>query len=352
MLKTSQLLLVLSILFGCGDQKDKKRPASPRIRKETKIISPNQNQTFTLGDSIPLEVKSEVTIDSVHIEMDDIFKSFENTNFTITSSSPKVGPKRIKVTVFFSGKSEKHYSKVIFLPKEAPEDYTYKIINIYPHDKNDYTQGLLINNGFIYESNGQYGKSTLEKKNIETGQTLQQINLTNEFFGEGLALINNQFYQLTYTSGACFVYDQNFEKVNTFHYQGEGWGLCEFNGTLLMTNGGEKLLVREPSTFSVIEEWHVYDHQGKVDNMNELEIIDGLIYANVYRKDYIIVIDPESNAVIRKIDMRGLLNDRESKDADVLNGIAYDQNNDRIFITGKLWPKLFEVKFVPKDEAL
>ena len=167
----------------------------------------------------------------------------------------------------------------------------------------------------------------------------------------GLALINGLFYQLTYRENVCFVYDATFEKVSEFSYSGEGWGICAYNGNLLMTNSTEKIVIRDPKTFSILDEFEVYDNTGKVDAINELEIIDGMIYANVYLEDYIVVIDPETGTVIRKIDMTGLLKSEESEDVDVLNGIAYNQTNDRIYVTGKWWPKLFEVKFVPKNLA-
>ncbi|MEM9337292.1 MAG: glutaminyl-peptide cyclotransferase [Bacteroidota bacterium] len=283
--------------------------------------------------------------------MNDKSETHKQLTFEAAYDSPRVGVFRTKVTVFFNGKKETHYPKVTFLPTEAPQEYTYEIINTYSHDTNDYTQGLLIDNGFLFESSGRKGRSTLEKKNIKTGETLAQFNLPNEFFGEGLALLNDQFYQLTYTSGACFVYNKAFEKENTFSYEGEGWGLCTYEGKLLMTNGSEKILVRNPETFSVVDELQVYDTNGKVTYLNELEIIDGLIYVNVYQKNYILVVDPNSGAVLRKINLEGLLEEVKGGKIDVLNGIAYDPENDKTFVTGKLWPKLFELKFKPKNES-
>ncbi|MEQ9402985.1 MAG: glutaminyl-peptide cyclotransferase [Cyclobacteriaceae bacterium] len=349
MSKTSIALLAL-ILFACGGETEKsERPTSPRIRKETKIVEPKTNQKFVSGEQIKFQVTSDSRIDSVSIELDGKATNFTDSIFEYTVSSRKVGSKRIKTTVYFSGKKETHYTKTIFLPNIAPEEYTYQVINTYPHDKSDYTQGLLIADGFLYESTGQRGSSTLEKKEIESGKTLEQVNLSDDFFGEGLALINDKLYQLTYTSGACLVYNKGLEQVNSFNYQGEGWGLCEFDGRLLMTNSTEKITIRDPATFSSIDELEVYDNSGKIDSINELEVIDGLIYANVYQEDFIVVIDPETGAVLQKIDMSNLLSAGERDGIDVLNGIAYDREKDRIFVTGKLWPKLFEVKFLPKN---
>ncbi|MEP1094426.1 MAG: glutaminyl-peptide cyclotransferase [Cyclobacteriaceae bacterium] len=349
MSKTSVAIIVI-LLLSCEGKETKERPATPRIKKQTKIISPKQNERLSLGDMVTFEFAAgDVKIDSIQVEENSTAAMFSDTKFEIKLTSKKVGSQRIKSTVYFAGKKETHYSKVIVFPTQAPEEYTYEILNTFPHDPTDYTQGLLIDGGFMYESTGQNGNSALKKKNIESGKTLEQINLSDDFFGEGLALLNDKFYQLTYTSQACFVYDRNFQKINTFTYEDqEGWGLAEFEGNLLMTNSTQKMLVRSPDNFAVLEEYEVYDDEGKVDSINELEVINGMIYANVYREDYIVVIDPSTGTVVRKIDMTGLLNTAESEEADVLNGIAYDQQNDRIFVTGKLWPKLFEVKFTPK----
>lgn len=354
-MRNTSFAIIALILFACGESKKPERPASPRIRKDTKVITPKQNQKFTLGEGTSFEIKAtDVSIDSIRVEFDSELLTFTEAKFEIPVTSEKVGSKRFKTTVFFNGKKETHSTKVIYLPSSAPEEYSYEIVNTYPHDKEDYTQGLLITDGYLFESTGQNGTSRLEKKVIETGETIQQINLSDDFFGEGLALVEDQFYQITYTSGACFVYNQDFEKVNSFSYKGEGWGLCEYMGNLLMTNRTEKIAVRNPKTFSIIDEIEVYDNNGKIDSVNELEIIDGMIYSNVYLEEYILVIDPNTGAVVKKIDMSNLLTESEAAEIDVnggsvLNGIAYDSEKDRIFVTGKLWPKLYEVKFIPKN---
>ncbi|MEP5611073.1 MAG: glutaminyl-peptide cyclotransferase [Cyclobacteriaceae bacterium] len=349
MSKTS-IAIIAILLLSCGEKETKERPATPRIKKQTKIVSPKQNERLSLGDAVSFEFASgDVEIDSIQLEENSSSQTFSASKFEIKLTATKVGSQRIKSTVYFAGKKETHYSKVVVFPTEEPEEYTYEIVNTYPHDPSDYTQGLLVDGGFMYESTGQNGNSALKKKDIESGKTLEQINLSDDFFGEGLALLDDKFYQLTYTSQACFVYDRSFEKINTFTYEDQqGWGLTEFEGNLLMTNSSQKLLVRSPDNFAVLEEYEVYNNEGKVESINELEIIDGMIYANVYQEDYIVVIDPDTGTVVRKIDMSGLLSAAELEGVDVLNGIAYDQQNDRIFVTGKLWPKLFEVKFTPK----
>lgn len=352
MSKTS-VIIIAFLLFSCGDNGNKtERPASPRIKKETKIVGPKQNQKFSLEQPIPFEFKGKnVSIDSVQIELDEDKITYSQVKFEVKLSSNKVGSRRIKSTVYFGGKKESHYSKVIVIPTEAPSEYSYEVVNTFPHSTEDYTQGLLIADGFLFESTGQNGSSSLFKKNIESGEVLDQVNLADDIFGEGLALLNDQFYYLTYHAEECFVYNKDFEQVNSFSYEGEGWGLTSYNGNLLMTNGSNKIFVRDPVTFTIIEELEAYDTDGKVDSINELEVINGILYANVYQEDYIVGIDLESGAVIEKIDMTGLLDASETAGVDVLNGIAYDEQNDRIFVTGKLWPKLFEVKFTPKNQV-
>jgi glutamine cyclotransferase len=349
MSKTSVVVLSL-LIFACGDNGKKERSTTPRIKKETKLVSPKQNLRISPDESVTFEIKSKnVSIDSIVIEGDGLKSTFTENKFVAQIVSKRVGKQRIKLTSYFGEKKETLYSKVIVIPTEAPAELTYEVVNTFPHDPDDYTQGLLIADGFLYESTGQTGKSALKKKNITTGEVIEQLNLSDDLFGEGLALIDDKLYQLTYTTGACFVYDMNFEKLGSFNYQGEGWGLTQYNGNLLMTNSSEKIFIRETSNFTVIDEFEVYDNNGKIESINEMEVIDGKIYANIYQKDIIVVIDPESGAVEQRIDMDGLLTAQENSKADVLNGIAFDQKNNRIFVTGKLWPKLFEVKFIPKN---
>jgi glutamine cyclotransferase len=237
---------------------------------------------------------------------------------------------------------------VVVLPENSPEALTYTVENAYPHNTEDYTQGLLIRDGFLYESTGQRGSSTFKKKNLTSGETLKTVNLDSEFFGEGLATLNEEFFQLTWTSGKGFVYDSDMNQIRTFSYQTEGWGLTSLDGMLVMSDGTEKLYFMEPAGFTVQQELEVYNNQGKVENLNEMEVIDGLIYANVYQEDLIVVIDPKTGEVLREITLTGLLSEAEAKEADVLNGIAYDEKTGKIYVTGKWWPKLFEVTFKPK----
>lgn len=351
MIRLSYVFLILLIFVACKEGKQEtEKTTSPRVRKNTSVEQPTQNQSVTRGSeiSISLTTNEEFPIDSVEVSVGDVSSTFKISSFNIAIPDRKVGTRRLLIKAYSGGRSETHYRKVLVLPENAPEELTYQVKNIYPHDTDDYTQGLLIKDGVLYESTGQRGSSTFKKKDLSTGETLKVVNLPADLFGEGLAEINNEFYQLTWTSGQGFVYNTDMEQVRTFNYQVQGWGLTTLGDELVLTDETEKLYFIDPTSFTVQREIEVFDNNGKIDSLNELEVIDGLIYANVYQEDYIVVIDPETGEVLQKIDFTGLLTEEEAQSADVLNGIAYDVETGRIFVTGKWWPKLFEVTFQPK----
>lgn len=351
MIRISYVIIAFIFIAACSDNKEAtEKPASPRIKKYSSVESPSQNQVFTRGTSISvsLATKEEFPIDSIQVTVGDQTSVFTSQTFEVNVPSRKVGSWRLQLKAFSGNNSETHHRKVIILPENEPEQLTYTIQNTYPHSTDDYTQGLLIKDGILYESTGQRGESAFKKKNLTTGEDINTINLASNLFGEGLALLNGEFYQLTWTSGQGFVYNENMEQVRTFNYQVEGWGLSTLGDQLVMTDETEKLYFMEPQSFTIQRELEVYDNNGKVDALNELEVIDGLIYANVYQEDFIVVIDPETGEVLQKIDLSGLLTPEEAAKADVLNGIAYDASTKSIYVTGKWWPKLFEVTFQPK----
>lgn len=352
MIKSSYVVLFLVFLIlGCSESKEETtRQTSPRVKKATKIEEPVQNQVFTRGAEIPMRLTAsgETPIDSVEITINEISKIHYQTTFNISLPGRQVGTWRVRTKVYCGDQSETHYRKVIVLPEVAPQEMTYRVINTHPHNTKDYTQGLLINKGALFESTGQRGESSLKMKDIQTGQTEKTVNLASNEFGEGLALLNNQFYQLTWTSGRAYVYDTALNRTASFSYQIEGWGLTNYEDQLLMTDGSEKVYFIDPTSFTIIKEQEVYSNEGKVEALNELELIEGLLYANVYQEDYVVVIDPDTGEVLQQIDFTGLLSEEEATKADVLNGIALDSENDKIYVTGKWWPKLFEVVIEPK----
>ena len=232
----------------------------------------------------------------------------------------------------------------------APRTYTYRVIESYPHSTDSYTQGLLFADGVMWEGTGEYGHSRLQRIDLETGRTDVVATLPRSEFGEGIALLDGKIYQLTWENNKAYVYDAaTGRQLRTFAYAGEGWGLTTDGERLYMSDGSEYLRILDPETFRVQRSVLVTFPGAPVQLLNELEWIDGKIWANVYVTDQIVIIDPASGIVEGVIDLRGLLPDEEiAPDTDVLNGIAYDAASERIFVTGKRWSKLFEIEIIPQ----
>lgn len=219
-----------------------------------------------------------------------------------------------------------------------------QVVRAYPHDARAYTQGLVFENGFLYEGTGKYGESTLRKVELQTGRVVQSHSLDRRHFGEGIAIVGNQIVQLTWRSHVGIVYDKaTFKEVRRFQYEGEGWGIT-YDGThLVMSDGSSTLRFLDPKTFKEVRRILV-QHQGRrLGQLNELEYVRGEILANVWYKDYIARILPETGRVVGWIDLRQLYPRRRDREA-VMNGIAYDAENDRLFVTGKRWPRLYEIR--------
>lgn len=222
-----------------------------------------------------------------------------------------------------------------------------EVIRELPHETTAYTQGLLWRDGWLYESTGQYGRSHLNRIDPATGAVAQQVPIPPVFFGEGLALVGDELFMLTYHAERAFVYDiESFEADRMYRYQGEGWGLCYNGSRLVMSNGSDRLAFRDPETFEEISSISVTRNDRPQFQINELECVGDVVYANIYQDDYIVVIDPATGRVTDQIDASGLLTPDEAEGVDVLNGIAHDPTTDTFYITGKWWPKMFEVRFV------
>jgi glutaminyl-peptide cyclotransferase len=229
--------------------------------------------------------------------------------------------------------------------------YGYKVVKSYPHDRGAYTQGLLYQDGMFFEGTGLNGRSTIRKVKPETGEVLQVRAIDEKYFGEGIVIWKDRLIQLTWRAEIGFIYDKNtFEPRRTFNYTGEGWGLTHDGTSLIMSDGSETGTLRylDPDTMRETRRLLVRDGTRPVDDLNELEYVEGEIYANVYHTDRIARISPKTGNVVGWIDMRGLLDPRDAGGVDVLNGIAYDAAKDRLFVTGKLWPKVFEIQLVPR----
>jgi glutaminyl-peptide cyclotransferase len=230
---------------------------------------------------------------------------------------------------------------------KPPESLRVEVLKTYPHDRGAFTQGLVLHQGTFYESTGLVGKSSLRQVEVTTGRVMRKIDVAPPYFAEGLALVGDRLIQLTWQHGKAFVYDlRNFSKQAEFSYKGEGWGLCHDGKQLIMSDGSANLTVRSATDFSIVRTIRVTMSGAPAEQLNELECVDGSVYANVWMQELIVRIDPASGRVTERINAANLLSPMERQGTDVLNGITYDPADKTFLITGKNWPKLFRVRFV------
>jgi len=336
-------ILIISILSFASCEED----------YQFKLDSPKK-----IAINQPLSVSAKeingLSIDNITFTFDG--KSMENpSNFDI--SKERLGKHLIKAIFSYGMKTKKVSNTIILLADKEPTVYNYEIINTFPHDVGAYTQGLEYKDGFLYESTGRKGQSSLRKVNLTDGKVLQQINLEPSYFAEGMTILNDKIYQLTWLSKKGFVYDlKDFKQTSTFTYGQsiEGWGLTNNGEKLIKTDGTEKVWFLDATTLKEKGFVESYSNKQSVKNLNELEYVNGKIYANVWQKNIILIMNPENGAIEGIVDLNGLEKEVSSsqnldKNDDVLNGIAYDKEGDRLFVTGKHWGKLFEIKLIERD---
>ena len=306
------------------------------------------------GNKILIDDEISINIISPNNKIIDSIKYYLNGGLVsseVKLVDYKVGENNVDVKIFSNNETISINKKFDVYSNIEPEIMTYKIISEYKHDKNAYTQGLEFYKNHLYESTGLHGKSTLRKSDYKSGEILNMINLDFKYFGEGLTVINDKIYQLTWKNNIGIIYDLDFNKIGTFDYgkSKEGWGLCNDGKFIYKSDGTNKIWVLDPETLQEIRFIEVLTNKSKIKNINELEYIDGKIYANTYQfnRDVVIVINPLNGVVERVIDFSGI-RDRVTKkpDLDVMNGIAYFDG--KMFVTGKNWDKLFEVEVVSK----
>lgn len=319
-----------------------------------KMAAPDENTGFKLGEAI------QVTIEAVNKNQppDSVLISYDGTRvLTLTtdpwqcsvpsSLSQSTGRKSLKATPYRKGRAGATITRFMIIYSDViPERYGYRIIASYPHSRDAFTQGLFYDGGFIYEGTGQEAGSSLRKIELKTGKILQQLNLSSNLFGEGITLYKDRIYQVTWTSKVGFVYDKTtFNQINKLYYQTQGWGLATTEDRIVMSDGTNVLYFFEPEMFTLVSRLEVYDNEKMIDQLNELEYVNGEIWSNIWMTDLIARIDPSSGKVLGYIDLKGILKDPDTDTSvKVLNGIAYDKEGNRIFVTGKNWPKLFEIK--------
>ena len=337
------IITVLSLsLWTCGD--------NPIGKKSSFSITTNaKNNTISLGETLKLSLENpkNKTITGVTYKIDS-----KQIDADYNVQDIGLGEHTITALVTYDETTEEASTKLTILNDATPKIYSYKILNEYPHDITSYTQGLEFYDGVLYESTGQYGKSKLRKVDYKTGEILKNINLDSQYFGEGLTILNQKIYQLTWKENIGFIYDiDTFEKTGSFNYgkSKEGWGLCNDGSVIYKTDGSNKIWKLNPDTLAEEDYIQIYTNTGKIDGLNELEFIEGKIYANIYQRNGVLIINPENGAVEGVIDFSPLQKlVTQHPTLDVLNGIAYNPITKTIFVTGKDWDILFEVEVFVK----
>lgn len=355
------LFFVATFFVGCGgdtntsdnsnQQSVVNNPGSkPKSHFSLELIPQKADSKNVIGEVYDLKVVADTSLvpDSVRFLVDgrEVAAYSNNNVFTLDTRNLRVGGVRLSAEAVYNGNTEYLSASLTLKSDITPQRLKYKVVKRFPHDRGAYTQGLVFDNGVFYESTGLNGRSTLRKVDIEKGDILQSSLLTDAYFGEGLAIDGDRLIQITWKNHKGFVYNKNtFAVTQEFDIATEGWGLVLHNDTLILTDGTENLYFLDKYSFATVKITQVYDNQGPVKMLNELEIVDGLLYANIYQSDLVAVIDISTGKVLKYIDFAGLLpaNLRQD-DTDVLNGIAYDIKEHRLFVTGKNWPQLYQVE--------
>jgi len=318
------------------------------------FVAPESGKVIVIGQQVNFKLKfPDATLDSVVYAVDGnvVGRKNDTTTLVVDSQTIGLGSKNLTAKVYVAGKEDIAYSNVVIVPESAKQ-YGFEIVNTFSHDVSGFTQGLEYADGILYESTGQYGSSSIRKVELTSGKVLKKTMLDSKFFGEGMTLWGNKLVLLTWRENIGIVFDKNtFNQMGTFDYGNskEGWGLTNDGKLLIKSDGTNMIYFLNPETYKEEGSISIYDENGPVDQLNELEYIDGKIYANVYQKDIIVIIDPATGAVEGQINLVGMYTnpDREAVDNE-LNGIAYDKVAKRLFVTGKKWNQLFEIKLIER----
>ena len=336
---------IILFFLACGGEKDPSRFFDIKID--------GNKQKFKVNETVGIAInnKADKVIDAVTYSIDGKELPVQDNNITLKMD--KLGNKVLNASVNFEGNTVEISRKIKVLAATAPEIYTYEIINEFPHDIKAYTQGLEFYNDTLYESTGKHGSSSLRKIDYRTGEVLEKLDLENNFFGEGITIFDNKIFQLTWKSKMGFVYDLNsFKKTGSFQYgqSKEGWGLCNNGEFLFKSDGTEKIWKLDPETLQEKDYIQTVTNKSIFNMANELEYVDGKLYANVWQKESMMIINAKSGAIEGVVNFGGLKNKtKKPNDTDaVLNGVAFHPERKTFFVTGKYWDKLFEVRILKK----
>lgn len=357
-MKNKIILLFAAVaisIYGCKDKGNNNSGAAALA------ISPEAGTTYKQGQdvNIKLTYPADTKPDSIVYLLDStrFAAKKDSSAVTLKTDTMPLGPRGITVKLYAAGKSQDVSTNIVLMAAKAPEELTYQVEKVYPHDTSSYTEGLLYQDGYLYESTGNAGHSTLRKVDLNTGKALQVAKIDAKYFGEGSAIIGDKIIMLTYRDPrVCFVFDKNtfkLEKTLPYNVGVEGWGLAYDGKKLYTDDSTNRIWFLDKNDYHSTGFIDVYDDKGPMNNVNELEYINGKLYSNVYLTDTILVINPKTGAVLQRVDMKNLwpLSQRPANydnAENVLNGIAWDEKGQRLFITGKKWPHLYQVKFVKK----
>ncbi len=344
-IKLVRYSFLIFLLAACGGEK-----------KAVLFEIQTEGNSFRQNEQIAISIKNEKgkEIKGVTYSIDG--KELAYNDGKVVLDIPKLGNKTLKASVSYEDTQTDITKGIKVLAENAPQLYTYEIVNEFPHDNNAYTQGLEFHNDTLYESTGKKGRSFVRKVDFKTGKALDQIDLDNTIFGEGITILNGKIYQLTWHSGMGFIYDLNtFEKLDNFQYgeSKEGWGLTNDGNRIYKSDGTEKLWLLNSDTLKEEDYIEIVTNKSIFDNANELEYVDGKIYANVWQKSGVMIINADSGAIEGVVNFGGLgakvtKGENWSDTDNVLNGIAYHPTRKTFFVTGKDWDKLFEVNIIKK----
>ena len=335
-----QLLLILSLLLISNCENNNS--------KDFKIKIQSSDRTIKLNDTIKIEIlnKKNIPIDST-----ELFINNKVVDNEIILNDYMLGNQHVKAIVYTNSQSYNLNGSFDIYSNTPPKLYKYEIVNEFEHDDEAYTQGLEFYEGVLYESTGLNGKSSLRKVNYRTGEVLKSIKIDDEYFAEGITIINDKIYQLTWKNQIGFIYDTNLEYINKFKYGNsiQGWGLCNDGEYIYKSDGTNKIWLLDKDTLKEIRNIEVMTNKSKIKNINELEYINGKIYANTYQfnKDVVIIINPSNGSVEGVVDFTGIRDlVKKIPDLDVMNGIAYNPITNKLYVTGKNWNKMFEIKLI------
>lgn len=350
------LLLILCLFitfFSCSNNSNKSRKPVSNI-----TLQPNK-KSYIIGDKVSVNVSTKLKngkIQSIKLYYNNnLLKESKDLDFTVNDIKiNELGNSVFRVEAVKTDSVKNTRSQSIkALSNIEAKIYNYQVVKNYPHLKTSYTQGLEWYNGFMYEGTGLVKKSHIYKINLQSGNPLQSYKMPDEYFGEGITILNDKIYQLTYHSQKGFVYNLNdFALVDSFRFASkEGWGLTNDGTNLIMSDGTHVLTWINPEDYSIVKKIQVANNRDVIGYINELEYIDGIIYANIYTTEVLVQIEAETGKLLAEINCKGILNMYKTADdsTDYMNGIAYDKAGGRLFVTGKYWPRIFEIKLVPSE---